>query len=152
MTEGAQQDMTEMTGERDPARRLFVEPFLTQLLDDPGGEPELRYDERRGLSLDATGQPFIETGIGRRADTLTEVRAEQDDFERMNTAVQLATVTKVAREADDFARSHMALGTETRKAPESDDWARGERSTAAERFSGTKTSVKGETDDFAVGF
>jgi hypothetical protein len=131
---------------------MFVESFLTPLLDAPGVEPELRYDEQRCLSLDIDGRPFIETGVTRRADTLTEVRAEQDDFERMDTAIRLDTITKVAREADDFARAGMTLATETRMAPESDDWARGDRLVALEQFGGTKTGRQGESDDFALEF
>jgi hypothetical protein len=145
--------MTEASDrEHSATRPMFVEPFLTPLLDVPGAEPELRYDEQRGLSLDATGRPFIETGITRGADTLTEVRAEQDDFERMDTAIRLETVTKVAREADDFARSALAVATETRMKPEADDWARDDRYAAVEQFGGTKTGARGESDDFAREF
>ncbi len=126
-------------------RRLFAENFTVPLLDAPGTQPELRYDEKRQLNVTADGRPFIELGGHGSTETLTEVRAEQDDYDRPDDedGAHLDTTTKVRRESDDFAHS-LLCGTETRQAPgERDDFAR------AERLLGTETAIGGEADDFA---
>jgi hypothetical protein len=136
-------------------RRLFAEAFLVSLLDPEQDEPVLHYDEERALTLLSDGRPFIETGHAGRAfagrtDTLTEVRAEQDDFDApdddTDMLAQLSTLTKVRAERDDFASPEVMFATETRQAPgEQDDFCRSEANM------GTETAVGGESDDFARG-
>jgi hypothetical protein len=125
-------------------RSLFVEKLLVAPLEPNGVVPELRYDEQRCMSVLPDGRPLIETGLDGRTDTLTEVRAEQDDYDRPEEGdrlLVLETTTKVKREGDDIAA--LLLATETRQAPENDDFARGELSCA------TETAIGGEADDFA---
>jgi hypothetical protein len=111
-------------------RRLFAEAFLVPLLDPEQGEPELRYDEERCLNVMRDGRPFIDTGCAGRTDTLTEVRAEQDDFDRSDDEDvfgRLDTITKVRAEGDDFVSPTVMFATETRRAPgERDDFSRSE--------------------------
>jgi hypothetical protein len=136
-------------------RRLFAEAFLVPLLDPEQDEPVLHYDEGRALNLLSDGRPFIETGhAGRgfagRTDTLTEVRAEQDDFDAPDDdgdmLAQLSTITKVRAERDDFASPEVMFATETRQAPgERDDFCRSEIALS------TETAADGEADDFARG-
>jgi len=126
-------------------RRLFAEAFTVPLLEPDSPELELHYDEERCMNVDSEGRVFVETGLSSGgADTFTEVRAEQDDFDR-GDAGRLDTVTKVRREGDDFESRFLMLATETRVPGERDDFARG----AVDPCLGTKTSVRGESDDFA---
>jgi hypothetical protein len=149
-------------------RRLFAEAFLVSLLDPEHPEPELRYDEERSLNVLVDGRPFIETGAAGRSDTLTEVRAEQDDYDRPEDdrgLGALETITKVKSEREDFVSSTIMFATETRRAPgERDDFARDETPSEyedtfgvqdrgfarAEQIGGTQTFVRREREDFAV--
>jgi len=125
-------------------RSLFVEKLLVAPLEPDRPLPELHYDEQRCMNVLPDGRPLIETGLDGRTDTLTEVRAEQDDYDRPeedDRLLVLETTTKVKPEGDGFAS--LLLATETRQAPENDDFARGELSCA------TETAIGGEADDFA---
>jgi hypothetical protein len=143
-------------------RGLFVEQFLVVPLEPDCTEPPLRYDEQRHLNVLADGRAFIETGGAGLTQTLTEVRAEQDDFDRPDDdAAALSTLTKIRREGDDMARDVLLFATETRQVPgEREDFARDERvhtrSTLADRaracaaaLAVTKTEVRREADDFS---
>jgi hypothetical protein len=146
-------------GERQAARRLFAETFAVPLLEPDSPEPEMRYDEDRCLNVLPDGRAFIETGLsGRGADTLTEVRAEQDDFDRgdaRQVSGRLDTFTKVRREGDDYESRLLTLATETRAPGERDDFARGDTDPVDHRFAlgehgtGTQTFVRREQDDSA---
>ena len=147
---------------RDEAGQLFAAAFAVPLLEGFGDEPPTHYDERRQLNVLADGRVAVEMGGARgRTDTLTEVRGEQDDFDRPDDedhGVGLDTLTHVKGEADDFART-LLLGTETRQLPgERDDFARGtdwpDGDAARMKLVpnlDTKTSVRAEADDFASG-
>jgi hypothetical protein len=128
-------------------RHLFAETFLVPLLDPEQPEPQLTYDEGRDVNVLADGTAYIETAPVAPTQTITEVRAEADDFDRPDEDVVAwsGTDTKVRTETDDFARPPM-LATETRQAPgERDDVSR------AERLFDTETAIGGEADDFARG-
>lgn len=123
---------------------LFAEASLVPVAEPESPAPTWRYDESAGMNVRADGLPFVETGIAGATETLTEVRAEQDDFDRPDEdrAFRPDTGTKVRHESDDFSR--VMLGTETRSMPgEQDDFAR------AEHALGTETAIGGEADDFA---
>jgi hypothetical protein len=140
-------------------RRLFAETFAVPLLEPDSPEPEMRYDEDRCLNVLPDGRAFIETGLcGRGVDTLTEVRSEQDDFDRGDARLvfgKLDTFTKVRREGDDYESRLLTLATETRAPGERDDFARGDTDPVDHRFAlgeqvaGTQTFVRREQDDFA---
>jgi hypothetical protein len=146
-------------------RRLFAETFAVPLLEPDSPEPEMRYDEDRCLNVLPDGRAFIETGLcGGGGDTLTEVRSEQDDFDRGDArqlSGKLDTFTKVRREGDDYESRLLTLATETRAPGERDDFARGDTDPVDHRFAlgeqvagraeswaDTHTAVRGEADDF----
>jgi hypothetical protein len=157
--------------------RLFAQAFLVPLLPDVGQEPELRYDEDRALNVLPDGRPFIAMGHVSGTETMTEVRSEADDYDQPgdDDALTLSTITKVKTERDDFARdSAVGTRTDTRVRNEPDDEDRDARAADGffnlgtvthtfvraeaedeDRDAGafdfgptTKTSVKGESDDF----
>lgn len=81
--------------------RLRVSPLIDLLETSrlPEG-PELRglYDERRGLRVDATGCPVVETGGLTMLATETRGGADRDEAA---AAGWLGTVTKQERDRDD---------------------------------------------------
>lgn len=132
-------------------RRLFVELLVVRPADDLNAEIESRYDEAQALTVTLSGEPYVEAAAAGETHTLTEVRGEHDDADpepSTFTAVQAegfdwnagyedvgepkrafwagtATITKVARESDDADESSLELLGRI----------------------GTKTSVKGESED-----
>jgi hypothetical protein len=121
---------------------VFVQQFLVAPLPADRPELELRYDDVRQLNLTADETPFVALGRAGGTDTLTEVRSEADDYDQPGDGDELAlsTVTKAAGERDDFAADLFGLDTETRMPGEKDDFAR-------ELVLGTYTAVGGEPDD-----
>jgi putative ATP-grasp target RiPP len=152
--------------------RLFAEQFLVAPLPPDQPEPELRYDEARQVNVTAAGRPFVELGRAGGTDTLTEVRSEADDYDQPGDedGAALSTLTKVQSERDDFAAGALGLATETRIPGERDDFAgelllgtytagdgepddddvqaRASEDGWSAAHAGTKTSIRGEADDF----
>ena len=123
---------TNTIGQRDPElatvpetlvrQTLFAEQFLVPLIDVDQESSSGRYDAGRRLSLREDGRPVVELGAPELATT-TKVRREADDFHRDATLV--ATSTKALGEPDDLHRDELLLATTTRNAPgEEDDFSR----------------------------
>lgn len=120
---------------------IFAEQFLVLLLEVSGESSGGRYDASRRLNLREDGSPAVELNAPELATT-TKVRREADDFQRDATLV--ATGTKAPREPDDLHRDELMLATTTRQAPgEQDDFSR------EEPWSATRTAIRAEADDFA---
>ena len=133
---------------------------------------EWRHDEDLGMKVLADDRPFVETGSGGAIETLTEVRAEQDDFDRLDEIERRAWIPRQGAGTrattsrrhllgietrqlpggrDDLTQEQRLLGTETAIGGEADDFARGDRGLIeAGGWRDTKTSIRGEADDFAT--
>lgn len=148
-------------------RALFAERLAVAALEPDADQPEPVYDERRRLSLDGNGVPFVararaalESG---RMTTETKVHAERPDAPEQ--LAQTATETRVRGERADAEQFRSGGETTTKVRGERDDLrsslpsletlteVRGEHAEAdrlpfaAAGFAGTQTFVQREAED-----
>ena len=127
------------------SRRIFASAFTVAPLP-ANEEVSFRYDSKRSLNLDDSGEPWVNRAKSSRTGTVTEVRGEASDRDRADEArASLDTITKVRGEASDRAPM-LATDTRIRRECSSDQNADGTQASAGSLL-GTQTAGPGEPSD-----
>jgi hypothetical protein len=117
--------------------------------DGSAGEG-IRYSERLSYNVTPGGRPAVVASASGQVRTVTEIRAEDDDFE---STWGVRTKTEAKPEGDDLT-SESHVRTSTKAAPEDDDFlsSSGERliefGPSVSGATKTKTFVEKEADDW----
>jgi hypothetical protein len=136
------------------ASQQFVEHLLTPPLDASGLPTKLRYDEDLAVTVTTTGTPIVEFRPTGETQTITEVRAEAEDRDEdpsTFTFVESEGVDRSVARLDDpenpaMAQPWSATVTITKVTQEGND------ADDVTVSLGTKTGVRGESDDYDAGF